>query len=119
MLSDPQMKEGVFMSSERFPVVLDVEGQKATLTANETHMEIPLAEEFEDACAKLLDTGQPELIIDFMQVKTIQSCLIGEVAKTKIIAADARHKLKLITNPKIGEIFKMILSDLVEIEIKK
>ncbi len=106
------------MSPERFPVSLDVQGQVATLTANETHMEIPLAEEFEDACTKLLDTGQPEMIIDFTRVKTIQSCLIGEVAKTKVIAADAQRKLKLVTNPKIGEIFIMILNDLVEVEIK-
>ncbi len=106
------------MSSERFPVSLDVEGHKATLRANELHMEIPLAGEFEDACVKLLDTGQPELIIDFMMVKTIQSCLIGEVAKTKVIAAEAGRKFKLVTNSKIGEIFKMILNDLVEVDIK-
>jgi len=106
------------MSPERFPVSLDVEGQVATLTANEAHMEIPLAGEFEEACTKLLDTGQPAMVIDFMQVRTIQSCLIGEVAKTKVIAHDAQRKLKLVTNPKIGEIFRMILNDLVEIEIR-
>jgi anti-anti-sigma regulatory factor len=107
------------MAAERFPISLNVEGQKATLAAEEPHMETHLAEEFEAACERLLDTGQRELVVDFSKVQTIQSCLIGEVAKTKVIASEDKRKFLLVANARIAEIFKMILSDLVDVEVKQ
>jgi anti-anti-sigma regulatory factor len=106
------------MAEPKFPVSMDVEGQKATLTAQGPHLETTDADEFETACGKLLDTGQPSLVVDVTAVHTIQSILIGEIAKTKIIASEAGRKFILIANRKIADIFKMILSDLVEIEVK-
>ena len=106
------------MAESKFPVSLDVQGQKATLTAPGPHLETVDADEFEAACGKLLDTGQPSLVVDVTAVQTIQSMLIGEIAKTKIIAAEANRKFLLVTNRKLANVFKMILSELVEIEVK-
>lgn len=105
------------MAPGKFPVSLDVEGQKAELTVNTKHLETRDAEEFEAACGKLLDTGQPDLAIDLRGVDTIQSILIGEVAKTKVIASESGRKFRLIASKKIADIFRMILANLVEIEV--
>ncbi len=106
------------MAEERFPVELDVQGRKAVLTAREPFLETRDAEEFEAACQRLLDTGQPSVTVDITAVQTIQSILIGEIAKTKIIASEADRKFLLIANRKIADIFRMILSDLVDIEVR-
>ncbi len=106
------------MAPGKFPVSLDVEGQKAELIVNAKHLETRDAGEFEAACGKLLDTGQPELAIDVRAVETIQSILIGEIAKTKVIAGEAGRKFRLVANKKIADIFRMILANLVEIDIK-
>ena len=106
------------MAPGKFPVSLDVEGRKATLTVNAKHLETRDAEEFEAACGKLLDTGQPQLAIDVRAVETIQSVLIGEIAKTKVIASESGRKFRLVANRKIADIFRMILADLVEIDIR-
>ncbi len=106
------------MAEGRFPVSLDVEGQKAVLTVKDRHLETRDAGEFEAACKKLLDTGQPELAVDLSGVETIQSVLIGEIAKTRVIAGEAGRKFVLAANRKIADIFRMILADLVEIEVR-
>ena len=106
------------MAPGKFPVSLDVEGQKAELTVKAKHLETQDAEEFEAACKKLLDTGQPELAVDASGVDTIQSILIGEIAKNKVIAGEAGRKFRLVANRKVAEIFRMILADLVKIDIR-
>ncbi|MHC4914094.1 MAG: STAS domain-containing protein [Planctomycetota bacterium] len=106
------------MAPEKFPVSLDVEGQRATLRATGPHLETRDGEEFETACRKLLDTRQGELIVDLCPVETIQSMLIGEVAKTKVIATEDGRRFRLVTNRKVADIFKMILNDLVDVEVR-
>ena len=112
------MRKGEDMAPGKFPVSLDVAGQRAELTVKARHLETRDAGEFEAACRKLLDTGQPELAVDARGVETIQSILIGEVAKTKVIAGEAGRSFRLVANKKIAEIFRLILANLVEIDVR-
>ena len=106
------------MTDTRFAVSLQAEKSSSVLTVNEPLMETKLAEEFEAACQKLVDTGQENMAIDVRRVESIQSCLIGEVAKTKVIATEAGHRFQLIANQKMHDLFRMILGDLVDIKVE-
>ena len=106
------------MTEKRFPVSMDVEGRKAVLRVKEAHLETRDAEEFEAACRRLLEVGQPLLVVDLAAVETIQSVLIGEVAKTKVIASEDGRRFLLVASEKMAGLFRMILGELVDIEVR-
>jgi anti-anti-sigma regulatory factor len=112
------MKVQEQVERERFVVSLDASAGRSTLTVTDRILNNADAAEFEAACTKLLHTGQRELVVDMRPLQSVPSIVIGEVAKTRVIAGEAGHRFRLVTNEKIAGIFRMILQDLIEIEVR-
>ncbi len=99
---------------ERFVVSIDNERRTATLTVRIHNLMAPDSPAFEAACAKLLATGQRRLVMDFSEVQSVASVIIGDVGKTQVDALATEQALVLKAPQHVIDLVLMIFGDTVK-----
>ena len=75
-------------------------------------------ENLKDACKKLLESGEENLVVDFSSIRHISSDYMGLVAETSVQARKAGKTMRLVVPPRIAKVFRDTgFSEFVTIEV--
>lgn len=104
------------MPDQKFRISRRFNESAAVLAVRSQRLEMEDLFTFQAACVELMESDQPNLIIDAQGLKAITSVFIGTVIKTSVEAKSTGQQLAINTNPEVARLFRQLLGeDIVEI----
>lgn len=104
-------------AERRFNVIVESDRQAATLTVDATSLAAPDSPAFEAACARLLESGQRRLFVDFSRVRSIASVIVGDLGRIQVDALAAGQTLVLKAPQHVIDIVRMIFGDVIKVVV--
>jgi hypothetical protein len=101
------------LSTAHFRIEDRPEADEALLRPVTDRLEMSHAQEFQDACRQLLDTGRRKLIVNLCGLRGIPNIIIGAVLDTYVLAQG--RELVLAVDAGTADMFKKLVTRLVAI----
>lgn len=99
----------------RLRISSSASGETATLEADCDRLSPADGPAFEAACCRLLQAGQPNLVIDLSKVRHLSSAIVAELSRANVEAEAAGKRLVVLASEEIAPIIRLFLGDLTEV----